>query len=86
MKHKSPKKRARQDQIRHTRNHSYKTSVATATKKVLSLVEAGEKEKAEAELKIAQALMDGAVTKGILHRNTVGRKVARIMRRVSSMA
>ncbi len=86
MKHKSPKKRAKQDEGRHLRNHSYKSRIATATKSILALVEAGDKEKAKAELLKAQSLIDAAATKGILKKNTVGNRISRIMRRVNSIA
>lgn len=82
-KHKSPIKRAKQDNRRQIRNHAYKSSITTATKNVMALVEAGEKEKAAAELKKAQSLIDAAATKGILHRNTVARKVSKLTRRAA---
>jgi len=86
MKHKSPKKRAKQDERRFLRNHSYKSRIATVTKQVLALVEKGDKEQALAEMKKAQALIDAAATKGILPKNTVGRRVGRIMRHVLAMS
>jgi len=86
MKHKSPKKRAKQDAIRYSRNHAYKSRIATATKMVLSLVKAGDKDAAKTKMLQVQSLMDGAATKGILAKNTVGRRVSRIMRSVNSLA
>jgi small subunit ribosomal protein S20 len=86
LRHKSPQKRARQDIRRNKRNHGYKNAIATATKKILALVKEGDKAKAEAEFKKAQSLIDGGVTKGILSKNTVARRVARIARNVASIS
>ena len=83
--HKSVIKRAKQDQGRKLRNQAYKARVAGATKKVLAHVAASEKEKALAELKSAQAIIDGAASKGIMHRNTVSRRVSRIARQVAKL-
>lgn len=85
IKHKSPIKRAKQDEKRQQRNHSYKSRVATAIRKSLSMADGGDKEQAGAEFKKAQALTDRAATKGIMHRNTVARKVSRIARRVARL-
>ncbi len=79
-KHKSPIKRAKQDAKRQTRNHAYKSSIATATKSLQEIAATGDKEKTAAELKKAQSIVDAAATKGILHRNTVARKVSRLSR------
>jgi small subunit ribosomal protein S20 len=86
LRHKSPQKRARQDKKRNERNHGYKSTVATITKKILALVKEGDKAAAQAEFKKAQALIDGAATKGILSKNTVARRVSRIARNVASMS
>ncbi|MFQ5432038.1 MAG: 30S ribosomal protein S20 [Nitrospinota bacterium] len=79
-KHKSPIKRAKQDAKRQTRNHAYKSGIATATKNLREAAATGDKEKTAAELKKTQSLVDAAATKGILHRNTVARKVSRLTR------
>jgi len=79
-KHKSPIKRAKQDAKRQARNHAYKSSVATAIKSLQETAATGDKEKTAAELKKAQSLIDAAATKGIMHRNTVARRVSRLSR------
>ena len=79
-KHKSPIKRAKQDEKRQTRNHAYKSRIATSLKSLQEVAAAGDKEKTAGEFKKAQSLVDGAATKGILHRKTVARKVARLTR------
>ena len=84
-KHRSPVKAARQDKKRHERNVSYKSAVATASKRVLAAVTAGDKAMAAQELKAAQALIDSGVTKGILHANTASRRVSRIGAHVAKL-
>ena len=79
-KHKSPIKRAKQDAKRQTRNHAYKSRIATSLKSLQEAAATGDKEKTAAELKKAQSLVDAAATKGILHRKTVARKVSRLTR------
>jgi len=86
IRHKSPQKRAKQDAKRQQRNQGYKSNVATATKKVLALVKEGDKAKAQAEFKKAQSLIDQTATKGVLHKKTVARRVARIARNIATMS
>ena len=85
-KHKSPIKRAKQDKLRHQRNHAYKSRIATAMKNVQALQEGGDKEKLASELKNTQSLIDAAATKGVLHRNTVARRVSRLTRKKAGKA
>ncbi|MEE8483175.1 MAG: 30S ribosomal protein S20, partial [Nitrospinota bacterium] len=84
--HKSVVKRVKQDKRRQDRNVSYKSRIASVTKKVLELAGAGDKEKALAEFKKAQAIIDSAANKGILHKNTVARRVARLGRSVAKIS
>ena len=84
--HKSVVKRVKQDKRRQERNVSYKSRIASITKKVLQLSDAGEKEKAQEEFKKAQAIIDSAASKGILHKKTVARRVARLGRSVAKIS
>ena len=72
----------RQTAVNRMRVSRYRTYV----KKVESALEAGDKSSAQTALKEAQPIMHGAVTKGIMHRNTVNRKLSRLAKRVNSMA
>ena len=55
-----------------------KSSVKTAIKKVNKAVEAGDKAAATAALIAAEATIDKACTKGVLHKNNASRKVSRL--------
>ena len=59
-------------------NKAVKSSVKTAIKKVNKAVEAGDKAAATAALIAAEATIDKACTKGVLHKNNASRKVSRL--------
>ncbi len=69
--HKSAIKRIRQDRKKRLRNKSYKSFIKTVTKKFMKEQDPQKKEELLRELYSA---LDKAVTKGILHRNTVARR------------
>lgn len=85
-KHKSPVKAAKQALKRKERNTSYKSAVATETKKALAIIASGDKAAAAKALKEVQSLIDGAKTKNILSHRTVARKVSRVASKVAKMA
>ena len=82
---KSAKKRVLVSKTRNERNKAIKSSVKTAIKKVEAAVEAGEKEAAAAALLEATSKIDKAATKGVYHKNTASRKVARLAKAVNSI-
>lgn len=84
-KHKSPVKAAKQALKRQERNVAYKSAIHTITKKALAVVAGGDKAKAAEELLKAQAFIDGAKTKHVLHKKTAARRVSRIARAVAKM-
>lgn len=84
-KHKSPVKAAKQALKRKERNTSYKSEVATATKKALVTIASGDKVQAEQALRDVQSLIDGANTKNIMHHRTVARKISRIAGKVAKI-
>ncbi len=69
--HKSAIKRIRQDRKKRLRNKSYKSFIKTMTKKFVREEDPEKKEKLLSEL---YSVLDKAVSKGILHRNTVARR------------
>ena len=75
---KSAKKRIITSAKRTAANKAVKSSVKTAIKKVHKAVEAGDKEDAAAALVAAEATIDKACTKGVLHKNNASRKVSRL--------
>jgi small subunit ribosomal protein S20 len=79
----SAKKRVEVAERNRQRNTAFKSAVRTAIKKVLT----GENETVRAEsLKTAYSLIDRAVLKGILHKNTAARYKSRIAKSVQKSA
>ena len=57
----------------------------TTVKKTQGAVAAGNKEEAEATFKAAMPVIDAAVSKGLLHRNTAARRKSRLNARIRAM-
>ena len=83
---KSAKKRIKVIETRTLRNKAIKSKVKTVTKKVEAAVAAGDKELAQANLKVAISEIEKACSKGVYHKNTVARKVSRLSKAVNSIA
>ena len=83
---KSAKKRVLVSRRNAERNKAIRTGVKTATKKVEAAVAAGDKAAAQAALINATSVIEKACTKGVYHKNTVSRKVARLSKAVDSIA
>jgi small subunit ribosomal protein S20 len=83
--HKSAEKRIRQTETRTARNRARTSRIKTEVKKVELAIASGDKTAAEAALKAAQPEMHRGVSKGLLHRNTVARKVSRLAKRVKAL-
>ena len=81
----SAKKRARQSIVRRQRNLARKTAIKTAIKKVLAAVETNDYAASVECLKVAESQMRRARGKGLMHRNTVDRKVSRLAARVEAL-
>jgi small subunit ribosomal protein S20 len=76
--HKSAEKALRQSEKRRLRNRMFKTRVKTEIKKFLAYLEAGDLEKAEQQLRVAQSLLHRGVNKGIFHKNKAGNKISKL--------
>jgi small subunit ribosomal protein S20 len=83
--HKSAEKRIRQTVKRTAINRSRVSRVRTFVKKVEVAIATGDREAAQAALQLAQPELHRAVTKGVLHRNTVSRKLSRLAARVNAL-
>lgn len=84
-KDKSTAKRIRQNEKNRSRNRAFKSRLKTEVRKVLESCDAGNKESAETALKNTIPVIDEAVSKGILHRNTGSRKISRITKKVARL-
>lgn len=82
----SARKRIRQTIKRTERNKARKSRVRTFVKKVESALSLGNKEQAIITLREAQPELQRACSKGIIHRNTVARKISRLSSRIKKLA
>ncbi len=82
----SAKKRNRQTVVRTERNAARKSRMRTFVKKVELAIAGGDKGAAAAALQAAQPEMQRAAGKGVIHRNTVGRKLSRLSARIKALA
>ncbi|MCK5829220.1 MAG: 30S ribosomal protein S20 [Methylococcales bacterium] len=80
------KKRARQAERSRIRKAGQRSGMRTFIKKVIAAVESGDKEKAQAAFKTVVPVIDGAVTKGLVHKNKAARNKSRLNLRVKAMA
>ncbi len=83
--HKSAAKRAKQTIVKTKRNRFFKSRVKTITKNVLDAVSSNDKEKAQESMKLANKFFHHTVSKGILKKETVSRKVSRLQKKVNSL-
>ena len=82
---KNAKKKIKQI-IKTTKNHEQlKSAVKNAIKNTDKAVLAGDKEKAEKNLKLAIKSLDNAKSKGLVHRNKVDREKSRLTLKVNKM-
>lgn len=82
--HKSALKRARQNEVSRLRNKATKTRVKSIVKDVRSTVQKSSGGDAKKKLTAAQALIDKASKKGVIHKKTAARKISRLARLVNS--
>jgi len=83
--HKSAEKRLRQTEKRTAINRARMSRVRTFVKKVESAIESGDKTAAQSALQLAQPELHRATTKGVLHKNTVARKLSRLATRINAL-
>jgi small subunit ribosomal protein S20 len=83
--HKSAKKRIRRNAKRYEINHARKSRVRTFVKKVESAIQRGDKPAAQEALKHAEPELARGVDKGVIHRNTMARKMSRLSQRVKAL-
>lgn len=81
----SARKRIRQTERRTERNQARKSRMRTFMKKVETAIAGGDKEQAAAALKAAQPELQRAAGKGVIHRNTVARKLSRLSKRIKAL-
>ena len=80
------KKRARQNERNRLVNKNRRSRVRTFIRKVEEAIAIGDKESALVALKSAQPELMRGVSKGIFHKNTAARKMARLAARVNNIS
>lgn len=78
--HKSAVKRHQQSIRRRRRNQSLESSVKTLVKKVRAAIDQKDPEVIAEKIKEVNGLLDKAVVKGVIKRNTASRKLSRLAR------
>lgn len=84
--HKSAEKRDRQNIKRREINRSNRSSLRTQIKKLRAALEGGDKQQSQGILNPTISLIDKAVNKGILHKNTAARYKSRLTSHVNELS
>ncbi len=83
---KSAKKRILVNETKAARNKAIKSRVKTSVKKVEAAVAQKDADVAKAALQAAVAEINKAGSKGVYHKNTCSRKIARLSKAVNGIA
>ena len=84
--HKSAKKRIVRNEKRRVINHARMSRIRTFVKKVENAIAAGNKELATEAFKLAQPELHRGVTRGVLLKNTVARKLSRLSKGIKALS
>lgn len=79
------RKRIRRNDRRADINKTRVSRIRTFVKKVEAAIESGGKDVAAEALKVMQPELMRGVSKGLLHKNTVARKISRLTKRVNAL-
>jgi len=79
------KKRARQSETRFEVNKARRSRIRTYLRKVEEAIASGDSAAAKTALLAVQPELARGVTKGVLHKNTVARKMSRLSARVKAL-
>lgn len=80
------KKRARQSEARADINKARRSRIRTFLRKVEEALAAGNQVAATAALQLAQPELARGISKGVMHKNTVARKMSRLTLRVRGLS
>ena len=83
--HKSAEKRLRQTEKRTAVNRSRLSRVRTFVKGVETAIATGDRDAARLAFRLAEPELHRATTKGVLHKNTVARKLSRLAARINAL-
>ncbi len=83
--HASAKKRVRRNERRSEINTARRSRIRTFIKKVESEITSGNAEGAKQALRAAQPELYKGISKGLLHKNTVARRLSRLSARIKAL-
>jgi len=83
--HKSAEKRIRRNARRAEINGARRGRIRTFIKKIEAAISEGNAKEAETALQNAQPEIQRGVAKGIMHKNTAGRKISRLSARIKAL-
>jgi len=83
---KSAIKRIRTSEKRRLRNAAVRSSVRSSVKSARTALEGGQAAQARETLQRTIQILDKAVTKGVIHKNTAARKKSRLTRQLNALA
>jgi small subunit ribosomal protein S20 len=83
--HDSSRKRIKQTAKRTERLRRVRTTTRTFMKRLRAAIQTGDKKSAQESLKVAVSQIDRAVSKGVFHRNTGSRYIARLSSQVAQI-
>lgn len=81
----SAKKRIRTNEARRKINRDRVGRIRSFVKKAEVAIEAGDKQAAEEAFKLAMPEMHRGATKGVMHKNTVARKISRMSKAIAGL-
>ena len=84
--HKSAAKKAAHDVEARLRNRANRSTMKTALKRFLTVVQTGNKTEAAALLPTTLGVVDKACRKGVLHKNAANRYKSRLTLKVNALA
>lgn len=79
------RKRIRRNTARAEINGARMSRIRTFLKKVENAIESGDKDAAKTALAGAQPELARGVARGVIHKNTAGRKMSRLTKRVAAL-
>ena len=82
----SARKRIRQTAKRTARNMARKSRMRTYVRKVEAAIAGGDRQTAQDALRAAQPELQRSAGKGVIHRNTIARKLSRLSARIKTLA
>jgi small subunit ribosomal protein S20 len=83
--HKSAIKRHQQSLKKRQRNRTIKSTMKTSVRTLLEAIESKQKDTVQKNLSRAASVIAKTASKGVIHKNTAARKIARLSRRAKAV-